>query len=204
MNMTYVVAILFVLGYYAAAALLVRGVRFTTRSLAISGLMMALTVILESIYIPLPTGSTISLLSPVPLMLLALICSRQLAILAGFLCSFLVLILIPVWYPVHWAQFFVEHAIVFSCLGFAGVFGSSSRWRVVCGMLLASVLKIVAHILSGVLFFSENAWDGWGAFLYSLLYNISSAVPLCLLSGLVVLALPLKVLRRWVGADKPL
>ena len=52
------------------------------------------------------------------------------------------------------------------------------------------------HLLSGVLFFSQNAWEGWGAWGYSLSYNISQSIPLCVLSGIIVLTLPLKGLRR--------
>ena len=47
------------------------------------------------------------------------------------------------------------------------------------------------HLLSGVLFFSDYAWKGWGAWGYSLAYNLSQNVPLCLLPGVIVLLMPL-------------
>ncbi len=203
MALTYIIAVLFVVGYFTAAAFFIRGVKFTTRSLCISGLMIALTVILESIHIPLPTGNTLPLFSPVPLMTLALLYNRKIAILSGWLCGFLVLVLVPGWQPVHWAQFFVEHMIALSCLGFAGAFGYAPRWRAVCGVLLASFLKLASHTISGALFYSQNAWIGWSAWLYSLLFNLSQTLPLCLLSGVIVLSLPLRTLRRVMGEDKP-
>jgi thiamine transporter len=52
--------------------------------------------------------------------------------------------------------------------------------------------------LSGVLFFSDYAWKGWGAWGYSLAYNLSQNVPLCLLSGVIVLLMPLGAMRRSV------
>ena len=65
----------------------------------------------------------------------------------------------------------------------------------VCGILLASEIKICRHTLSGVLLFSQNAWDSWGAWGYSFAYNFSQNIPLCLLSGAIVLALPLGSLK---------
>ena len=65
--------------------------------------------------------------------------------------------LIPGWQPVHWGQFFVEHLVCFSSLGYAGLFGHDRRWKVLCGLTLASLLKLTGHVLSGVVFFSQNA-----------------------------------------------
>lgn len=137
----------------------------------------------------------ICLFSPVPLMVLAIILDYRLAILAGWVCGILSILLIPGWQVVHWGQIFVEHLVCFSCLGFTGVFGTDKRWKIVCGILVASCLKIIGHLLSGVLFFSQNAWDGWGAWGYSLVYNLSENMPLCLISGAIVLMLPLKALK---------
>ncbi len=190
---------LFAAAYYGVTFYLLRGVRVNTKGLCVSGLIVALTLLLDSIQFPLPTGATISLFSPVPLMLLAVLVDRRLAILSGWICGLLAMFLIPAWSPVHWGQVFVEHMICFSCLGYAGVFGTDNRRSILCGIVLASLIKIIGHLLSGVLFFSQNAWEGWGAWGYSLAYNISQNVPLCVLSGIIVLALPLKSLKRAIG-----
>ena len=194
-----VITIVFVLLFYAAALYCMRGVRLHTRNFGICGLVIALTLLLEMIRFPIPTGASISLCSPVPLFLLAILIDYRLAVLSGWACGILAVIFVPGWQPVHWGQFFVEHMVCFSCLGFAGIFGSGSRWKILCGLSLASVLKILGHLLSGVLFFSQNAWEGWGAWGYSLSYNISQNVPLCILSGAVILALPLKNLKNAIG-----
>ena len=106
------------------------------------------------------------------------------------------MILIPAWQPVHWAQIFVEQMVCFSCLGYAGIFGSDRRWKVLLGMLLAIVLKFWGHVLSGVIFYSQNAWDGWGAWGYSLTYHLSSKVPEGAATMLLISLLPLNTLRR--------
>jgi thiamine transporter len=179
----------------------VRGVPLHTRQLCICAAVIAMTLVLESLYITLPTGATISLCSPVPLLLLAILVDGRLAVLSGWVCGVLVLFLVPEWRLVNWGQFFVEHMVCLSCLGFAGVFGTDRRWKILCGIVLASAIKITGHLLSGVLFFSQNAWSGWGAWGYSLAYNLSQNIPLCVLSGAIVLMLPLKSMKRAIGEE---
>lgn len=197
-----VIAAIFLLLYYGSALWLVRGFRPTTRDLCVGGIIVALTLVLDCIYIPLPTGASISLCSPLPLLLLALLWDNRLAMFCGWACGLLALLLVPGWQPIHWGQVFVEHMVCFSCLGFAGVFGTDKRWKIVCGLALASCLKIFGHLISGVLFFSQNAWDGWGAWGYSLAYNFSENLPLCLICAVIVLALPLKTLKTRIGKER--
>lgn len=195
-----ITAVLLVL-YFGVSLTMLKGIPLHTKDLAICGIIIALTLILDSIRIPLPTGATMSLCSPVPLLLLAIARDKRLAILSGWICGILAIFLVPVWQPVHWGQIFAEHLVCFSCLGYAGSFGSDKRWKILCGIILASVIKICGHTLSGVLFFSQNAWDGWSAWGYSLAYNFSQNIPLCLICGMIVLALPLDTLKRAIGKE---
>ena len=64
------------------------------------------------------------------------------------------------------------------------------------GMALAVFIRCCGHVLSGVIFYSQNAWDGWGAWGYSLAYNLSSRLPEGVLSILIVLLLPIGLMRR--------
>ncbi len=202
MNPSLAVTAVFVLAYYGCALWQVRGIKITTKDLCVASVVIALTVILEAIRVPLPTGATLSLLSPVPLLLLALLWDPKLAIVSGWVCGVLVMVLNPYWQLVHWGQFVVEHMVCFSALGFAGVFGRFTRKKAVWGMILASVLKVAGHILSGVMFFSQNAWDHWGAWAYSFAFNLSENIPLCILSGIVVFMMPLKTIYRAIGGEK--
>ena len=187
---------IFTVGYLAVTLWLCCGVRLDARSLALGGITCALTLVLASIRVPLPTGSNITCGSWIPLMLLALVYDYRLSILAGWVCGLLAMILIPGWQAVHWAQIFVQQLVCFSCLGYAGIFGSEKRQKALCGMVLAVFLRCCGHVLSGVIFYSQNAWDGWGAWGYSLAYNLSSRLPEGILSIVIVSLLPLKLLRR--------
>ena len=194
--MNKLIVIGFVLIYYVVTLFLLRGIRFSTRKLCFCGIAIAMTLVLEAIHIPLPTGATISLCSPIPLMLLAVLVDYRLVFITGWVCGIMAMLMIPGWQLVHWGQFFVEHMICFSCLGYTGVFGTDKRYKIIGGMALASCLKVIGHLLSGVVFFSQNAWDGWGAWGYSMVYNFSQNIPLCAISAIVVLMLPLKVLKK--------
>lgn len=160
------------------------------------GLTCALTLVLASIMLPLPTGAAITCGSWIPLMVLALAYDYRLACISGWVCGILAMILIPAWQPVHWAQVFVEQLVCFSCLGYAGIFGSNKRWKMLLGMILAIFIKFWGHVLSGIIFFSQNAWDGWGAWAYSLTYHISSKIPEGILTIVILMLLPMGTLRK--------
>lgn len=189
------ITILFCIIYYIAVVLFCRGFRLNVRKMSIGGIISAITLILSCMVIPLPTGSTITFGASVPLMILALIGDRQLAMVSGFITGLLCMILVPAWQPVHWAQIFAEHLVCFSCLGFSGIYGNDKKWKVICGCITAMGIKLLAHILAGAAFFSSNAWTGWGAWGYSVSYNLSSGLPELILFTLLVAALPLDHLK---------
>lgn len=193
-----VITAIFAVSYLCITIWLCRGLKLNVRAICAGGLACALTLVLASIMIPLPTGATITCGSCIPLLVLALVYDPKLAYLSGFLCGILAMILIPVWAPVHWAQIFVEQLVCFSCLGYAGIFGVDKRWKCVMGMVLALFLKFVGHVMSGVVFFSNNAWDGWGAWGYSLTYHLTSKVPESIATILLITLLPIATLRRQI------
>ena len=101
---TSTVAILFAVGYLLATVWLCRGIRLTARDLCLGGIVCAMTLVLATIRIPLPTGSNITCGSWIPLMLLALLYDYRLSMLSGWVCGILAMILIPGWQAIHWAQ----------------------------------------------------------------------------------------------------
>ncbi|MCC8060912.1 MAG: energy-coupled thiamine transporter ThiT [Clostridiales bacterium] len=193
------ITVVFTVLYFGVTIFLTRGVRLGTKDLCLCGVTVALTMILETIRVPLPTGASVPCVSMVPLMVLAVLADPRMSFLSGWVCGILVIFLVPGWYPVHWGQFFVEHMVCFSCYGYAGILGSDKRWKILCGIVIASILSVCGHTLSGVIFFSQNAWDGWGAWGYSIAYNFSEYIPICVLAGIIVLALPLNALKKVMG-----
>ena len=197
-----VVVTVFTVCYLAVTLWLCRGLKLNAKSLAMGGLVCAITLILASIMLPLPTGAAITCGSWIPLMLLAAVYDYRLAFVSGWICGILSIFLIPAWQPVHWAQIFVENMVCFSCLGYTGIFGSDKRWKLLCGGLLGISLRFWAHVFSGVIFFSQNAWDGWGAWGYSLAYHLSSKVPEGIVSLAILMLLPLGALKKAAKGDR--
>lgn len=81
--------------YFGISLYRVKDIALRAKDLAICGIMIALTLILDSIRISLPTGATMSLCSPVPFLLLAILWSPKLAIVSGWACGTLALFLVP-------------------------------------------------------------------------------------------------------------
>ena len=198
-----IITAVFTMGYLLITMWLCRGLRLNAKALALGGVTCAITLVLASIYIPLPTGAAITAGSWIPLMLLALTYDRRLAFVTGWVTGILALFLLPFWAPVHWAQIFVEHLVAFSCLGYAGIFVKDTKWQVLAGVLLAILLRFIGQVLSGVIFFSDNAWDGWGVWGYSITYHLSSKIPEGIVTTLIILALPLNTIQKAIGGKNP-
>ena len=201
-GMTYVTMAIVCVIYFGISIYMVRGVKLGIKDICISGIVMAVTVVLENIIIPLPTGASLPFASMAPLMIMAICYDYKVTFIAGWALGILATFMMPGWQPVHWGQVLVEHMICFSCLAYAGIFKSLKKKYVLAGILIASAIKLVSHIMSGVLFFSQNAWDGFGAWWYSIIYNVSQNVPLSIISAIVVLVLPLGTLKKSFGKEK--
>lgn len=181
--------------YHAITIYNVRGIKFNVKNLCVGAVTCALTLILASIMFPLPTGAVITCGSLLPIMVLSAVYDSRLAIICGWACGILSLILLPVWQPVHWAQIAVEHLVCFSCLGYAGKFGGK-KVSLLCGAILAVFIQLCGHTISGVIFYAENAWDGWGTWAYSIIYNFTSRIPEQAVSVLILMALPLNRIKK--------
>ena len=81
--MTKFIVVGFCVLYYAAALYFLRGIRFTTKDLCLCGIAVAMTLVLDSIRVPLPTGATFPLCSPLPLMVLSIVTDHRLGIVSG-------------------------------------------------------------------------------------------------------------------------
>lgn len=94
-------------------------------------------------------------------------------------------------------QGFIDYALAFTVIGFAGIFASQIQHAVkdgktkvyltyiTAGVLLGSILRFIAHFTAGVVFF-ESAIEGQTVWVYSLLYNVSYMFPSFLLSAGIV------------------
>lgn len=189
------IAASFTIAYLGVTFYHCRNYRLQIKDLTMCAVACALTIILSFFYVPLPTGATVSVGTCIPIIVLAIVFDDRLAMIAGWVTGILCIFLVPTWQPVHWAQFFMEHMVCFSCLGYAGIFGSESKMKLFFGTAIAFVLKLTGHVMSGVVFYSTNAWNGWGAWGYSISYNASSWLPEIILSAIILYVLPWKSIK---------
>lgn len=140
----------------------------------------------------MPFGGSVTL-AMVPLLVIALRWRGTAGVMAGVAYGLLRLFLSP--YIVHPVQFVLDYPAAFGSLGLAGLIPGPA----LLAMLLAGAARLLLHVLSGVIFFSDVAGiDAWTA---SLVYNITYLGPEMLLVILVSLPLAarLRVSRRRVS-----
>ncbi|WP_283152246.1 energy-coupled thiamine transporter ThiT [Guptibacillus hwajinpoensis] len=157
-------------------------------------LMAAVGVILDLLSLRLwPNGGSVSL-AMVPIFLIAYRRGLGAGLTTGLLVGLLQPLIVPPFY-VHPIQFLLDYPIAFMVVGMAGIFSvkvdEAKRKRItmiILGCLTGSLLRLVSHFISGVIWFGEMAPEGTPVALYSFLYNASYLLPTAAVS-IVVLAL---------------
>lgn len=133
---------------------------------------------------PAPRGGSVSL-EMLPIFLLAFRRGGSAGVLSGVLLGLLQLVLGG--YYVHPVQVILDYPASFMVLGVAG-FGALKRMRW-AGVAAGSLLRLVVHVISGVVFFAEYAPEGSSVLGYSLAYNAGYLVPSAVLTYVIILLL---------------
>lgn len=154
------------------------------------GLFIAMTITLEyatTFILRLPHGGKVVSLGMIPLLAFSLIYGGKAGIGAGVITGLIMSIIDP--YVVHPMQFILDYPLAFGLVGTAGFFysGAPSAAKMYGGIFTGMSLRLISHVLSGVLFFRAlmppeitNPWK------YSLLYNLSHILPTFVLCIIIV------------------
>ena len=179
---------------------------FMTKKLTTTGVLLALAVILSMIRLfDAPYGGSVTLASMLPIILLSVLYGTKWGILSGIVFSVLTMFSggIPA-PPVAGFGMYVlvvvlDYILAFGVLGFAGSISrlfSGKPYAVPLASAVVIALRFLCHFLSGILIWSAYAWEGYGAALYSFLYNGSymlfELIITTILSALVVKWIPKK------------
>lgn len=170
---------------------------FDSRCIALAGITVAMSFVLSYVKMwEMPQGGSITLVSLLPIMIFAYIYGPKKGILVGFIYG--IMQAMQDAYIIHPAQFFLDYPIAFAMIGFAGVFKNITalnkvpQVKFVLGATLASALRFISHVLSGVFAFGAYAIDvGQSNFwTYSLAYNsfVFVDIALVLVAGAIVLS----------------
>ena len=129
-------------------------------------MFVALATVLSYIKIfSLPQGGSVTLVSMVPILLLALRRGPSVGLIGATLYGVVQFTVDP--YMFSLAQALLDYPIAFGLLGVAGFF----QKRPFVGVTLGIIGRFVAHFFSGIIFFASFAPDGMNPAVYSAIYN---------------------------------
>ncbi|WP_297638108.1 energy-coupled thiamine transporter ThiT [uncultured Clostridium sp.] len=179
----------------------IRKIKFGSKRIIIIGLFASISLILYIIqFIKYPQGGGITLFSMMPIMILGMIYGRREAITCGVL--FGVMKLLNGGMIINPAQFLLDYILPCMALGLSGIFGWDKKWKVFLGCMFVGLLGTLLSTVSGVLYFSQYAPVGMNPWIYSSIYNFSSAGVETLLTSVIMMFVPLKMLKERLGKDE--
>ena len=180
------------IGYYL---LNIKKFKLDTKTMIMISLFAACSVVLSKIkLIQYPQGGGIDLLSSLPILMIGLLYGPITGMTCGLIAGLIGLMGSA--YIIHPAQFLLDYILPTMLLGLSGLFGSNNKKNIFIGCLLAVILKNIAHILSGCIYFGEYAWEGWNPLAYSIVYNLSGTGLEGLLSVIVLTTMPLAKIKK--------
>ncbi|WP_251862379.1 energy-coupled thiamine transporter ThiT [Clostridium sp. Marseille-Q2269] len=194
MNLATIIAIIVTLAILVLSVQKLRKFKFNLRVIVRIGVVAAITVVLDMIKIvPFPQGGGCSLLSVLPLMILAVLFSSEETLICTIVVSFIEIILQPPYYPM---QIPLDYFGSMMSIAFITMFGIDKKSKLIFGAVVASLLSVSFNVLSGIIFFGQFAPKGMNVWVYSIIYNFSGYGVELLLSIIVLSILPLKNLKR--------
>lgn len=149
-------------------------VKWNAKMLAYAALCIAISFVLSYIrLLKMPQGGSITPASMLPIMMFAyafgfgpgLICSMAYGVLQMFQDM----------YIVGWVQATLDYVLAFGSLALVALFrGWKSPLNFSVGVVVAGIVRVFFHVLSGVVYFADYAPEGMDPLVYSLAYNLSS------------------------------
>jgi thiamine transporter len=210
-----VVGVVLALGTIVLIGFLRGGKRFDAKKTAFAGLCIALSFTLALLkFSPVQYGGSITLASFVPIMLFAYAYGVGDGLLIGLIHGLLNFIEDP--FILTPATFLFDHLLAFASVGAMGLFGKLPRkdkgvLPLVLGAICVFALRFCSHLVSGAIFFSQDAvwvslpvWAMKNAFIYSFIYQCIYIPADALIAILVLIGLGKSgVLDRLLRILKP-
>ncbi len=183
---------------------------FDSKSVAYAAVCIAMSFALSYLSVfHLPQGGSVTIASLLPLMIYAYMFGVKKGVFAGFVYGILQAVQDP--WLIHPAQFLLDYPIAFACIGLAGLFANVKKLdkfpqiQFALGAIVASALRFISHVLSGVFAFSEYAGD-LNPWVYSLGYNsfVFADIAIVIAVGIVIFCSPaiVKAARKFRPAEK--
>lgn len=165
--------------------------KFTVKMMITVALFSAISYVLYMIqFIKYPQGGGISLFSMLPVMLLSIFYGNSVGLTGGLIFGFLKLLNGAM--VIHPAQFLLDYILSTMALGLAGSFGNDKKIKIILGSLLAVALSVSISVISGAVYFGQYAPEGMNVWVYSFVYNFTSAGVEGVLTTILIAIMPIK------------
>ena len=177
--------------------------KWSIKMITEGGVLIALSVILSYIKVyTSPNGGSVTAGSMIPIMLFAIRWGMGPGVMVGATYGMIHFLLKPQFY--HPIQFILDYPVAFGLLGLAGLGymgrnrGAKGYFNLILGIILAISGRMMAHVISGAVFFAEYAGDK-NAWLYSIGYNATYLIPELIISVLILLFIWKPISRNMVA-----
>lgn len=167
------------------------------------GMAVALAAVLNFITLfRMPQGGSVNL-EMLPILIIAFRWGGFPGMLTGLVYGLIQLILNP--YIVHPVQLIMDYPLAYSLVGLTGFMyirslnkksNKSSYINVFFAVTAGGLGRLLSHILSGVIFFSQYVPEGQNPWLYSTIYNASYMIPSLIISFIIIIPLMKAVILR--------
>ncbi len=171
--------------------------RSSTRDLTFGAVCIAASFALSFFGYTMPQGGTITPASVLPVMLYCHYCGIKKGALVCVAFTLLQFMQNP--YLLHPFQVILDYFIPYLSLIFVSVIPfNAQKYNTLLkenkstmashngffiGAAAYVVVRYISHVLSGAIFFAEYAWAGWGAWPYSLVYNLFAVIDAAIAVG---------------------
>lgn len=156
----------------------------------------AMAIVLDQLVLfKAPQGGSVGL-TMLPILLIAFRHGTKAGLITGTIAGILQLIISP--YYVHPVQIFLDYILAFAGVGFAGLVSNqvknsfingkklSGNIYIVVGAFIGSLVRFIAALLSGVIFFGSYAPEGTPVIVYSSGYNAAYMIPSFIICAIIL------------------
>ena len=177
-----------------------------TKSIVYAAICIAMSFALSYLRLfELPQGGSITFASLLPLMLYSFMFGGRKGVLAGLIYGMLQFIQSP-WF-MHPVQFLLDYPIAFAAIGLTGllrernIFHKSQVAQFCIGATIATIIRYLSHVISGIFVFGSGDPENYGAVAWSFLYNAFTFADLAIVLVVAILLFASKTGRRLINEN---
>lgn len=175
---------------------------WTVRMLVEGGICLALAAVLGLFKIfEMPQGGSVTAGEMIPIIIFAMRYGAVKGVILGVVYGFIDMMLAgSIFHPV---QALLDYPIAYGALGLAGIFAREFQVKkslapILKGALLGALIRLICHVLSGVVFFAEYTPEGMNPWIYAITYNGSF-----LLVEILITVIIIYLLRNFLTRQLP-